>query len=329
MKKILVLTNSKDGDHTDSVLSKLKEKGEKFFRFDTDRIGSGELKIVVSLNGNFEIMAECGEKINFSEIKSIWYRRPNHFNLLINDSVQREYAEGELKIFLENLWLMKSDIFWLNNPIYLNLARKKLYQLRIAQEEFGFKIPPTIITNNSSEIKSFYRRHRGKIIFKAIYNEFLNYGDKSFNIPTTFVGKEHFKQLDFLLKIPCLFQKFIEKKFEFRITVVGNNIFPARIDSQKNPFTIVDWRNPKFIDKLNYEIVDIPKDISQKIINFMKRLKISFGAFDFIVDKNGQFYFLEVNPNGQWYWIENLTGALISEAIADILSIGHNFTERR
>ncbi len=327
MKKILVLTNSKDGIHTDSVLFELKKKGEKFFRFNVDGIGSGKLKIFFSLDRNTKIEAEGGETIDFSEIKSIWYRRPNYFDLQIKDSVQKGYAEEELRIFLQNLWAINQNVFWLNNPIYLELARKKFYQLQIAKEELGFMVPPTIATNDPAEVKKFYRNHQERIIFKAIYNEFLNYGDKTFNIPTTLLQKEHMEQIDSLLKIPCLFQKFIEKKFEFRVTVVGDKIFPVRIDSQKNQFTIVDWRNPKFIDKLNYEISNVPNEVLQKITAFMKRLKISFGAFDFIVDKNGQFYFLEVNPNGQWYWIENLTGSLISQAIADILSV--NNKERR
>ena len=114
-------------------------------------------------------------------------------------------------------------------------------------------------------------------------------------------------------------QEFIDKAYELRITVAGSSAFAVKIDLQANPLTAVDWRNPTFITNINYSIVDINDALAEFCLKMAKKLGLQFGAFDFAVDKDGRIIFLEVNPNGQWYWIEERTGLKISNAIARVL----------
>ena len=81
----------------------------------------------------------------------------------------------------------------------------------------------------------------------------------------------------------------------------------------------IDWRQG-YDHGLRYEPYDLPNDISEKCIKFLERMRLNFGAFDFIVTPSGEYVFLECNPNGQWLWIEMETGLKISEAIADTLA---------
>ena len=317
---VLILTNSNDGQHTDIVIQKIEELGGRIFRFDSNRLASGELQINLYANSDrFECeMIDSGKTVCSEEIKSVWYRRPNRFNFSIKDFVQKQYAENEIRQFLEGLWLGLRGKFWLNNPASLEKARKKIFQLELARS-MGFKIPRTIVTNNPLKVKKFFLDCNRRIIFKAISCEFLDYGDKSFNIPTTLITADHFERLELIRNIPSLFQECLDKAYELRVTVVGKKIFSIKIDSQSNQSTMIDWRHPQFIDKLSYSLSDLPKEISQKCLTMLKKLNLVFGAFDFVVDTNGEFYFLEVNPNGQWYWLEHLTGVSISDAIANIL----------
>ncbi|MBI5306607.1 hypothetical protein HZB04_03425 [Candidatus Wolfebacteria bacterium] len=105
-----------------------------------------------------------------------------------------------------------------------------------------------------------------------------------------------------------------------RVTIVEDEIFAVKIDLQANPFTAVDWRHPEYIDKLSYIAVEFPSEVSDRCQRMMKQLRLAFGAFDFIMSKEGKLYFLEVNPNGQWYWLEDLAKIQISDAIAIALS---------
>lgn len=319
---ILILTNSEDGKHTDVVIEKLRQADQKYFRFDSDRFINGELIVkfgVDNLKCGFT-MHSNGQILHSADIKGIWYRRPNHFNAQIKDPIQKRYAEEEIQNLLNGLWSVIPNVFWLSNPKNLERARRKLLQLKIARE-IGFLIPETIVTNDPTCVREFFNTHNGRIVFKALYHEFLNYGDHSFNIPTTLITEKHMEKIGLVKKMPSLFQRLIEKEYELRVTLVENKVFAVKIDSQANPFTIVDWRHPEYIDKLSYCETEISKDISNNCRYMLKRLGLAFGAFDFIAAKDGKIYFLEVNPNGQWYWLEDLAGVLISDAIANSLSL--------
>ncbi|MDO8729228.1 MAG: hypothetical protein Q7K26_05100 [bacterium] len=102
---------------------------------------------------------------------------------------------------------------------------------------------------------------------------------------------------------PGIYQELIEKKYELRITVIGNAVIPAKLDSQKFGAT-VDWRYDTDGGEKTLSAMTIPDEIAEKCKLFCKKMKLNFGAFDFIVTKDDEYYFLEVNPAGQFLWIE-------------------------
>ena len=321
-KTVLVLTNSEDGQHSEVVISKLAARDEQVFRFDSDALSSGKAKILfASARGGAEfIIEQDGRSVSSADVKSVWYRRPNRFKLEIRDPVQKSFAEAELRSFLEGLWaiLENRNVFWLSKPAALERGRKKLLQLELAARK-GMRTPPTIVTNDPEEVRRFYTACAGKMVFKAIYHEFLDYGDRAYNIPTTLIGPEHLPKLDLVRRSPTLFQQYIEKDHELRVTAVGERAFAAKIDSQKNPLAVVDWRTPKCVQNLDYSKAELDPGVEAFCREMLRDLDLAFGAFDFIVDKKGELWFLEVNPNGQWYWLEDRAGLLISDAIVDIL----------
>jgi glutathione synthase/RimK-type ligase-like ATP-grasp enzyme len=115
--------------------------------------------------------------------------------------------------------------------------------------------------------------------------------------------------------LPCIFQENIEKRKEYRVTVVGDEVFSASVDSQSNEMTQIDWRRKKLKFRANI----LPKEIENLCIKLLMELGISFGALDLIETTKGDFYFLEINPNGQWAWIEIDTGLKISDSIIKFL----------
>ena len=78
-----------------------------------------------------------------------------------------------------------------------------------------------------------------------------------------------------------------------------------------------DWRKDQI--NIDYEIFELPKGIQQKLLNLHQKFEMFFGAYDFIVDPKGEYYFLEVNPAGQWLWLEEILNLSISESIAEAL----------
>ena len=115
-------------------------------------------------------------------------------------------------------------------------------------------------------------------------------------------------------------QNYIPKAFELRVTVVTGKVFCCKIESQHlaDDCGRIDWRQGD--EKgLKYSPYVLPDNISQKCLQFLRLMKLNFGAFDFIVTPSGEYVFLECNPNGQWLWIELETGLKISEAVAEAL----------
>lgn len=138
---------------------------------------------------------------------------------------------------------------------------------------------------------------------------------------TNIVKKEDFSENQLLTSVqntPVQFQNYIEKQTEIRVTVVDHDLFPCEIDSQSVERMKIDWRRFDF-SKETHRACELDNDIKEKIFLFMDRAKLVFGAIDLIKKPNGEYVFLEINPAGQWQWVEVLTKLPISKAIANWL----------
>lgn len=120
---------------------------------------------------------------------------------------------------------------------------------------------------------------------------------------------------------PVIFQAYVPKLFELRITVVGKQVFAAEIHSQQANHTRHDWRRYD-----NYKTPHLPHQLpcsmEQRCVHLVEQLGLSYGAIDMVVTPDGRYVFLEINPNGQYLWIEETTGLPISDAICDLLMSG-------
>jgi glutathione synthase/RimK-type ligase-like ATP-grasp enzyme len=119
-------------------------------------------------------------------------------------------------------------------------------------------------------------------------------------------------------RAPSIYQEYIEKDYELRITVIGEDIYPVKIYSQTNENTIIDWRKDQL--NLEYELVSLDPEFEESLRNLHNNFNLIYGAYDFIVTPKGEHVFLEVNPVGQWLWLEEELGLDISQSIADLLS---------
>jgi len=114
----------------------------------------------------------------------------------------------------------------------------------------------------------------------------------------------------------------VNKQYEVRLTVVDERFFAARIDAGSDAARI-DWRRD--YDSLSYEVIsELPADVCAGVRRLMRSFGLRFAAMDFIVDPAGTRHFLDLNPNGQWAWIEDATGLPITAALADALTSGTN-----
>ncbi len=113
---------------------------------------------------------------------------------------------------------------------------------------------------------------------------------------------------------PCIFQEKIRKRYELRVTCVGRDVFATKIWSQERESTSLDWRREQ--EELRYEPYELPPSVQRAIERIMSELGIVFGAFDLARALEGDYVFFEVNPGGNWLWIEENLGIPISRSVA-------------
>ncbi|MBP6856510.1 MAG: hypothetical protein KBC42_00745 [Candidatus Pacebacteria bacterium] len=229
----------------------------------------------------------------------------------------RQFIWKQFYEMRRGVWMILKDKKWLNDPFSAEMAENKVFQL-VAAQKVGLTIPATLISSSPSDVKNFYLKCGGLMINKILSTSPIL--DK-----VTFTHLVDECDIDDNLSIlisPAIFQPLIKKEYELRITIVGNKLFSTKINSQENLATSIDWRvHPvKKKSSIQMEPTLIPLELEVKILNLMRLLNLNYGAVDMIVTPQGDYVFLEINPSGQWYFIqENTRCNDIASAIADFL----------
>jgi len=196
------------------------------------------------------------------------------------------------------------------------LAEAKPYQLMIARH-LGFNVPPTRITSDIHEVTDF--SHRYKLVAKAVSSGYVRTNDGNSAIFTSTVSDDDLLDLDGLAYAPVTFQEHMRKFSDIRVTVVGDRVYAAEILSQGEVSSQVDWRateNPE----LPHRRHELPAYMVGLCSELVKRFDLVFGAIDLILTERGDYVFLEINPNGEWAWIEDKLGFPIAHDIAEWLN---------
>ena len=304
---ILIVTHKKDLT-ADYIVSRFNNLGVRYLRLNTEEIGT---RHTISVDYSNQNQITLIDGISF--FNSVWFRRTAVPNYEFHDSYQKDYYIKDFKHFLDFFWQGVRTDRWLNHPDLCYRAENKLLQLTTAQR-VDLSIPETIIVSNKSRLQEFYKRHNEKVILKPICDgRYLDVKGQEL-IFTNQLKKEHLTQDDSTI-FPIIFQEDIKKEYELRITVVDGKVFSAKVDSQSSEKTKTDWRR----GQLKFQPYLLPLDIQKKSIKLMNLLGLKFGAIDLVKTRN-DYVFLEINPIGQWVWIEYHTGLKISDRIIKYLT---------
>jgi glutathione synthase/RimK-type ligase-like ATP-grasp enzyme len=317
---ILILSTHEDL-HAQHVMQLLEQRGVTAIWFDpVDFPQRADITINYSSTGITQLtLKTVSSEINLSSVHSVWHRRPG--TPLPDDRVPgdtaRRYVAQESAMVLDDLWSIL-DATWLPGPpATVRCANHKGLQLRIAGE-LGFRLPPTLITNSPDDLLEFYRAHAGGIVSKQAARAFpstIGLGMMRFTDLVTTRDIAHYQTIKYC---PMTFQQYVDKRIELRITIVGDRVFAAEIHSQTTHHTRYDWRHYDASRTPHLPHV-LPPAIEQRCIDLVAKLGLRYGAIDMILTPSGEYVFLEINPNGQYLWIEEFAELPISAAICDLL----------
>lgn len=320
---VLVVTNS-DDPTADFVLEKAEEQGVETFRLNTDRT-------LLDMRHSFEIgsetplglfLTEEDGKVSLGDINGVWYRRPVEPEVSpgLSSSQAKKYACDEAYYYLKCLWRMLEDRVWVSYPWAISWANVKLHQI-VRAKDLGFGVPETLATNVPTKARLFWERLEGRVVVKPFKVNVLEYGDRTPVVYTSRVNEDDLQRIDDVKYTVTFFQEEVEKELELRVTVIGDQVFCAAIDSQSNPDLALDWRRTSSQVKL-WEDYDLPEKTREMCIRLVKEYGLNFGAIDLAVTLEGEIIFFELNPNGQWAWLEIQLGLPMSKCLLDFLEQG-------
>jgi glutathione synthase/RimK-type ligase-like ATP-grasp enzyme len=259
-----------------------------------------------------------GYELSLGDVISVWLRRPGMFRVNPNlTSGARRFAIQEAQIAIGGL-LQTLDCLWVNRLERAVVAECKPLQLKYATA-VGFEVPRSLITNDPDAAIAFFEECDGNVVYKPLSTSYLQTepGGSALNIYTSIVEREHLELAGAISATACLFQEHVAKKTELRITLIGDEVFPVQIDSQHAPKSSVDWR--RGYEHLRYRIYPLPRSVRSRCLELNKCLGLVFSTMDFIITPDDDLIFLEVNPSGEWAWLEVETGLPMTEAMTDLL----------
>lgn len=314
---VLILATAAD-EHALAVAGHLTEAGDEVEIVDLSLFPQH-----ARLTASYACCEDCGgrayvvelpesRQVDLTRFDAVWWRRPQH--PVIAPEVARQshrlFAAAETHEALTGIW-HALDARWVNDPARDQVAHHKAYQLRVAHAA-DLAIPHTVITNDPDEARSFVdSKGYRDVIYKAFTGTETEWRE------TRLLRESEVALLDNVRYAPVIFQEYVPAVFDLRVTVVGEQVFAAAIHSQETEYP-VDVRMD--IASARMEPHELPDAVVDRLHDLMARLGLVYGAIDMRLRPDGKYVFLEINPAGQFLFIEQATGQPISAALADVLA---------
>lgn len=299
-------------DHAIAVMRVLIGRGETVQLIDTGQFPRN-LSISLEFTGRYRrlMVSREGTEIDLEALRAVWWRRPQPYTLdegIAPDTAQFAYSECHEAI--SGAW-HALDCAWVNHPGADEIAHHKPYQLALAPR-VGLEIPDTLVTSDPVAARAFIDRGNGEA---TIYKTFL--AQESNWRETRLFGEAELAILDQVRLAPVIFQRFVGAQSDLRITVFGDEIHATEITSATDGYKF-DYRTD--LARTIMTATTLPADVSEAILRLMRALGLTYGAIDMRRTEQGRHVFLEVNPSGEFLFVEERTGQNLADAMARLLS---------
>ncbi|MEW1862240.1 ATP-grasp ribosomal peptide maturase [Streptomyces sp. NPDC088194] len=311
-RPVLVVTEADDLT-ADMVITELNRRNVPVVRFNPADIGAD---LTVSARFSTRPAAMTGRvrtpsrSADLTRVRAVYWRRPQWPAFAHLQPDDARFAATQVRFGLGGILYAMDRPLWVNHPLQVAAADYKPAQLALAQS-LALSVPPTLITNDPDEAREFITSTPGDVLFKTLrWTPYTRDG-----VPVTgWAEPVSAGEIDESIRVaPHLFQARVDKMADIRVLVVGRRTFAVRINS-----TLLDWRRD--YSALTYTVEHIPDRVTTALHTYLEVQGLVSGSFDLAVDRAGDYWWLELNPNGQWGWLETETGLPMSAAFADLLT---------
>ena len=319
MKKVLVLTYGED-PHADSVCKFFDRVGAEYFVVSTEEVPKN-YSITFDSESSLYRISDGSVDVRVDSSWNIWNRRimnPDTRKGMPKDLASIAIDESE-KTWEGLLFSHKGKV--VNSPQNQYHANNKIDQTRFAlQFGDGIVVPDTLVTNNPLYVRDFYEKHNGNICFKLQKGAVVDSPEGHLVVYTNRITSGHMENVDLVSQNPSLFQEYIDKEFEIRIVATDRTSVGVAIHSQESEVSKIDFRRYDF-ENVPHRPIELPEHVNVFCSSILRNYGLHFGVLDFIYSKEGEYVFLELNPNGQWLWLEHESGVNLTKEVAENLLI--------
>lgn len=294
------------------VVALLEQRGFSVTIIAIDRLVQGTTSFNCTIDEGVVTFLYDQEEFDLARVTAAWFWHPKiryvHLPRGHASSIEREMRKT-----LQGVWDNIETERWINHPSRVRDTQNKIPQ-QIMAGRLGLRTGKTVLTNEWSNVDQLGEKTVIKMPGIGIID-----GPKPSGMYTTVLDQEKRTSLAGHSPFPGMHQPYIPKKREWRITVVGDKVFPVAIYTKEGAKD--DWRRHQHTeDWVRFVSEALPNSaIEEKCQLLLRKLGLRYGAFDFIETPDGEMVFLEVNSAGQYGWLEDQLVLPISEAIADLL----------
>jgi hypothetical protein len=328
MPNVLILSRSIDA-HVPPVVEELSKRGVETIHFNLAdfpkevTLAATLISFSGSWSGGF---THQGHMLSFENLVSVWRRRPTSYKVAEEGYTlgQKKFIEEEAdRAFLGIVESFSQAPLVVSQTHAVRRAELKALQLAIAQR-LGMRVPRTLLTNDPVAAKAFYETCKGQVILKAVSRGIIDEQSDALNkaLYTTKIETEHLSEnrIQQMRLTGHVLQEYIPKALEVRVVVIGKRVFTAEIHSPH-----LDFRE-RYGDN-SYKVHQLPAAVEHQVLALVKEFELQFSSMDLLVSPDGEYLFIDLNPNGQWLWLQQHIGEgfPLKEAMADLLAFPKDF----
>ena len=307
---LLILTSDQDLA-ADYLIVELIKGRLPYFRLNSEELFQAEFAFSISDSGTARTISVGPRTLDLDAVVAVWYRRSIHpIPKAALTPAERYFVAGELRHLAMGL-VLNPRITWVNPIDKVSVAEHKLYQLQLAAS-LGLQVPRTLVSADVEKLRSFASGNATGTICKPIFHGMFFDGLSLHSVYTRRVNVETLDSAS-LSACPILLQEEIPRIADVRATFIGRHCFVADI---RGDASMIDWRDAGTV--VDYAVSSLDDTTVALCRQMLADLGLVYGAFDFVRTPTGNLVFLEVNPTGEWAWLEDKLGFPMRDAFIEV-----------
>lgn len=294
--------------HALAVHASLERRGVECHIIETDDISGGRA-ITVSVGGGearATVRSALGKDLDLQTISLCWWRRLGAYQIRqndIRDDEVRSIANSAARETILGAFIAVFRGKYIDHPWNIAAAENKILQLATARNA-GLAIPSSIISNDADLV----RLSEGALGPEAIAKNIGRPSKRLIKVHRHVLTELYAPEIHY---IPTIFQEYVPGSNHLRILVLGDQIVTSQLEA-----TDVDWRHDEI---QSAKIISLPNSVNKRILRFMRALGLRMGVLDMKQKPCGGIIFLEVNPQGQFLFLEPATNYPYTEVFTEFL----------